>query len=94
MLRPCSETLLSFPRFDFNWQTSYRLAQPLRVPTGTKIICSGAFDNSDKNPSNPDPTKTVRWGQQSWDEMFIGYVGYAELPTVTQGAPAGPQKAL
>jgi peroxiredoxin len=76
-----SRTLLSVPRFDFNWQTSYRLAQPLRVPAGTKIVCSGAFDNSAKNPSNPDATKTVRWGQQSWDEMFIGYVGYAELPS-------------
>jgi peroxiredoxin len=74
------ETLLSVPRYDFNWQTSYRLAEPLRVPAGTKIVCSGGFDNSAKNPFNPDPTKTVKWGPQSWDEMFIGYVGYAEVP--------------
>jgi len=74
------ETLLSVPHFDFNWQTSYRLAEPLRIPAGTKILCSGAFDNSPGNPSNPDPEKTIHWGQQSWDEMFIGYVGYAELP--------------
>ena len=74
------ETLLSVPRFDFNWQTTYRLAEPLRIPAGTEIFCTGAFDNSPTNPSNPDPNKTVRWGQQSWDEMFIGYVGYAELP--------------
>jgi peroxiredoxin len=74
------ETLLSVPHFDFNWQTSYRLAEPLKVPAGTKILCSGAFDNSPGNPSNPDPEKTIHWGKQSWDEMFIGYVGYAEVP--------------
>ena len=74
------ETLLSVPRYDFNWQTTYRLAEPLRVAAGTKILCSGGFDNSAKNPFNPDATKTVKWGPQSWDEMFIGYVGYAELP--------------
>ncbi len=73
------ETLLSVPRYDFNWQTSYRLAKPLRMPAGTKIVCSGAFDNSAKNPFNPDATKTVKWGDQSWDEMFIGYIGYAEV---------------
>jgi len=73
------ETLLSVPRYDFNWQTSYRLAEPLRMPAGTKILCSGAFDNSAKNPFNPDATKTVKWGSQSWDEMFIGYIGYAEV---------------
>jgi peroxiredoxin len=83
-----TETLLSVPRFDFNWQTSYVLAKPLHVPAGTKIVCQGAFDNSAKNPSNPDATKTVRWGQQSWDEMFIGYVGYAEVPTAPASASA------
>jgi peroxiredoxin len=80
------ETLLAVPRFDFKWQTNYRLAEPQRVPAGTKIVCTGAFDNSPKNLSNPDPNKEVRWGEQSWDEMFIGYVGYAEVPA----APASP----
>ena len=88
-----TETLLSVPRFDFNWQTSYRLEQPLRVPAGTKIVCSGAFDNSVKNPSNPDATKTVHWGQQSWDEMFIGYVGYAEAPPEPKAATASSARA-
>ena len=74
------EMLLSVPRYDFNWQNVYALAEPLRVPAGTEIICTGAFDNSPVNPSNPDPSKTVKWGPQSWDEMFIGYVGYAEVP--------------
>lgn len=78
------ETLLSVPRYDFNWQTSYRLAEPLRMPAGTKILCSGAFDNSGKNPFNPDSTKTVKWGPQSWDEMFIGYIGYAEVGGVAE----------
>jgi len=77
------ETLLAVPRYDFNWQTTYRLTEPLHVPAGTKIVCTGAFDNSPKNPFNPDPGKVVRWGQQSWDEMFIGYVGYAVLPDET-----------
>jgi peroxiredoxin len=78
------ETLLSVPRFNFNWQTAYKLAEPLRVPAGTILQCSGAFDNSPRNPFNPDPSKMVRWGQQSWDEMFIGYVGYSELPPVEE----------
>lgn len=74
------EVLLSVPHYDFNWQTTYHLAQPVAMPAGTKVICSGAFDNSPENPFNPDPAKTVHWGQQSWDEMFIGYLGYAEQP--------------
>jgi peroxiredoxin len=85
------ETLLSVPRYDFNWQTSYRLAQPRPIPAGTKIICSGAFDNSKFNLANPDPSKDVYWGEQSWDEMFIGYVGYAEVPP--PASPAQPSAA-
>jgi peroxiredoxin len=84
------ETLLSVPRYDFNWQTSYRLAEPRRIPAGTKIICSGAFDNSPKNLSNPDPSKEVRWGEQSWDEMFIGYIGYAEVPAAPPASATPP----
>lgn len=74
------EVLLSVPHYDFNWQTMYRLAEPKRMPAGTKLICSGAFDNSPQNPANPDPTKLVHFGEQTFDEMFIGYVNYAELP--------------
>lgn len=88
-----TETLLSVPRFDFNWQTSYRLAQPLHVSKGTKIVCRGAFDNSARNPSNPDPAKTVRWGAQSWDEMFIGYIGYVEAPAEPEAAAVTSAKA-
>lgn len=67
------ETLLSVPRYDFNWQMTYVLAEPKRVPAGAWMLCSGGFDNSSRNPANPDPTKRVRWGEQSWDEMFIGH---------------------
>jgi peroxiredoxin len=67
------ETLLSVPRFDFNWQNSYRLAKPYPVPKGSRIHCIAHFDNSEKNPNNPDPSKEVRWGDQTWEEMMIGW---------------------
>lgn len=71
------ETLLSVPRFDFNWQGTYTLAEPKRVPAGTWMLCSGGFDNSSRNPANPDSTRRLRWGEQSWDEMFIGHFSAA-----------------
>ena len=74
------ETLLSVPNYDFNWQTEYRFAQPKRVPAGSWLFCTGGFDNSANNPNNPDPTKRVKWGIQSWDEMFMGFMNVAELP--------------
>ena len=74
------ETLLSVPRYDFNWQTTYRLATPKRVPKGTWLLCTGGFDNSTQNPSNPDPAKRVKWGDQSWDEMFIGFFQASDVP--------------
>jgi peroxiredoxin len=67
-----SEILLDVPRFDFNWQHSYVLSEPKRMPAGTKLEMTAHFDNSPENPFNPDPTATVRWGDQSWDEMMIG----------------------
>jgi hypothetical protein len=74
-----SEVLLSVPRFDFNWQSNYRLEKPLRLPVGTRIDCTAHFDNSTANPNNPDPTKEVRWGDQTWEEMMIGFVDYVFL---------------
>ena len=68
------ETLLSVPDYDFNWQSVYRLAEPLRVPKGTKLTWTGWWDNSADNPRNPDPTKEVRWGLQTWDEMQNGWM--------------------
>lgn len=68
--------LLDVPRYDFNWQLYYRLAEPLDIPSGTRLIATAWFDNSEKNPANPDPTKIVRWGNQTWEEMMIGYVDW------------------
>ena len=74
------EVLLSVPRYDFNWQHNYRLKEPKRMPAGTWILCTGGFNNSPTNPYNPDPAIHVHWGDQSFDEMFIGFMGIAELP--------------
>jgi hypothetical protein len=67
------ETLLSVPHYDFNWQLSYDLAQPKLLPKGTVIECTAHFDNSPNNPFNPDPKKTVHFGEQTWEEMMIGF---------------------
>ncbi|MCA9249345.1 MAG: hypothetical protein KDA42_19620, partial [Planctomycetales bacterium] len=72
-----STTLLDVPRYDFNWQTSYRLTTPMPIPAGARIHCVAHFDNSERNLANPDPTKTVRWGDQTWDEMMLGYFDIA-----------------
>lgn len=70
------EILLSVPRFNFNWQSAYRLAEPKRVPKGTRIHCVAHFDNSTKNPHNPDPGKDVFWGDQTWEEMMLGWMDF------------------
>jgi len=70
------EILLSVPRFNFGWQSVYRLAKPLPVPKGTVIHCVAHYDNSAKNPNNPDPTKSVFWGDQTWEEMMIGWMDF------------------
>jgi peroxiredoxin len=71
-----SDILLRVPRYDFAWQSNYRLAKPLDLPAGTRIECTAHFDNSAGNPNNPDPAKLVRWGEQTWEEMMIGFVDY------------------
>lgn len=68
-----TETLLDVPKYDFNWQLRYEFAEPKLIPQGTVVKCTAAFDNSAKNPNNPDPSQNVTWGQQSWDEMMIGF---------------------
>jgi peroxiredoxin len=67
------EVLLEVPRWDFNWQHRYVLAEPKRLPAGTQLRCTAVYDNSANNPANPDPQVTVRTGTQSFDEMFNGY---------------------
>jgi hypothetical protein len=67
-----TELLLDVPRYDFNWQHQYVLAEPKRLPAGTVVRCLATYDNSAANPFNPDPSVTVRTGFESWDEMFNG----------------------
>ena len=69
-----TETLLDVPKYDFNWQLRYEMATPKMMPAGTVVQCVGVFDNSDDNPNNPDSSKAVRWGRQSWEEMMIGFL--------------------
>jgi mono/diheme cytochrome c family protein len=77
-----TETLLSVPKYDFNWQLEYRLAEPLVLPKGTRIECTAHFDNSVNNPYNPDPSKEVRWGDQTWEEMMMGWFYVSVDPSV------------
>jgi hypothetical protein len=72
-----SETLLRVPRYDFNWQLSYRLEKPIPLVPGSRMEGTAVFDNSPNNPANPDPAAAVRWGEQSWEEMMIGFYDVA-----------------
>jgi len=87
---PDGETrpLLSVPNYDFNWQTAYRLAEPISLPVGSQIKCTAHFDNSEENPYNPDPSKEVKWGDQTWEEMMIGYFDVA-IPLEAEQAAFG-----
>ena len=67
------EVLLDVPHYDFNWQTEYRLSEKKKMPNGTRIFCEAAFDNSTSNLNNPDPNAWVQWGDQTYEEMMIGY---------------------
>ena len=71
------ETLLNIPNYDFDWQFFYYLRQPKMLPAGTVIDCLAHFDNSPNNPDNPDPAIDVSWGDQSWEEMMIGFFDIA-----------------
>jgi hypothetical protein len=70
-------TVLNVPRYDFNWQHRYIPSKPLVVKAGTVVECTATFDNSRNNNFNPDPNAEVRWGDQTWDEMMIGWVDVA-----------------
>jgi hypothetical protein len=71
-----SEVLLDVPNYDFSWQTVYFLKKPAAIPKGTRILVSSTFDNSKNNKANPDPSKIVRWGDPTYDEMMIGWINY------------------
>lgn len=71
------EILLDVPRYDFNWQHRYVLAEPLRLGKGSRLRVTAVYDNSADNLANPDPDSEVRTGTQSWEEMFNGYFDVA-----------------
>ncbi|OFE12767.1 hypothetical protein PHACT_06130 [Pseudohongiella acticola] len=75
------ERLLNIAQYNYNWQMEYQLVEPKFVPAGTRVVVTGAFDNSEQNKANPDPSRVVPWGQQSWDEMFFGQVYWKEVKT-------------
>ena len=68
--------LLSLPRYDFNWQRSYTFAEPVKIPAGSRLVAHYVYDNSARNPSNPDPKINVSWGEQSFQEMLFTSVSY------------------
>lgn len=85
------ETLLKVDDYDFNWQTYYVLEEPLAAPKGTRIECVAHYDNSANNPDNPDPTRSLGWGSESYDEMMIGFVDF----TVADGLrPKEPKEIV
>lgn len=71
-----TETLLDIPRYDFNWQLRYEYSKPRKIKAGTKLKYTAWYDNSENNPANPDPTSPVYWGEQTYEEMHIGYVEF------------------
>jgi hypothetical protein len=79
-----SEVLLNVPRYDFNWQLGYKPAEAVHLPKGTRVECVAHFDNSPNNKHNPDPAKEVRWGDQTFEEMMIGFFDYTPDKSVTK----------
>ncbi len=85
------EPILSVPRWDFNWQAIYRFKEPLTLPAGTRVYSAAHWDNSRNNPYNPDPTKSVRWGLQTWEEMMVGWAVYVwERPETAEERRKNP----
>ncbi len=74
------EVVLNVPKYDFNWQGGFKLATPLEVPKGARLECVAYFDNSKANKYNPDSSKEVKWGDQTWEEMMIGWMDYSVRP--------------
>jgi peroxiredoxin len=70
------ETLLSVPRWDFNWQNTYQFTEPIKIPKGARLHAVAHWDNSRNNPYNPDPSQEVRFGLQTWEEMMVGWAVY------------------
>jgi hypothetical protein len=88
-----TRTILRVPQYNWHWQLWYNLAEPIDLPVGARIECTAHFDNSKNNPENPDPTKTVIWGQQSWDEMMVGFFNLVYDPKISPKDLVPEQKA-
>jgi hypothetical protein len=87
-----TETLLTVPRYDFNWQLTYYLKEPKVLPKGTVLECVARYDNSANNPFNPDPKSDVYWGEQTWEEMLAGFVDLAMPAGKTMRDVAVPKR--
>ena len=74
------EVALWVPDYDFNWQLRYQLEEPILMPAGSTLEAVFTYDNSANNRHNPDPSAAVRWGDQTWEEMMLGYYGTIEVP--------------
>lgn len=85
------EILLDVPKYDFNWQLTYELKQPKILPKGTRMRCVAHYDNSSANLANPNPDRIVHWGEQTWDEMLMGFM---ETMEVDESEPAPPKKPV
>lgn len=93
------EILLDVPHYDFNWQNHFILSQPRTLAKGSKVFCEAYYDNSENNLANPDPSQPVRWGDQTWEEMMIGWFDVA-MPVAqaeavirdADDAPAGEER--
>jgi mono/diheme cytochrome c family protein len=72
-----TRSILNVPHYNWHWQLWYNLAKPITLPAGTRVECTAHYDNSANNPENPDPSKTVTWGQQSFDEMMVCFFNVA-----------------
>jgi hypothetical protein len=81
------QVILNVPKFDFNWQFNYELAEPLKIPAGSKIVGIGVYDNSAKNRWNPAPHLPVYWSEQSWDEMYQAFTEYSVDSQFVIGQP-------
>ena len=82
------QVILNVPHYDFNWQIGYDLAQPIRVPKGAKLVVTGHYDNSANNKFNPDPNRTVYFGNMTWEEMFTPFFA------ITVDKSVDPRKAI
>jgi len=87
-----TQTLLRVPRYDFNWQLTYELEKPLLLPKGTELTATAWYDNSPNNKFNPDPSKDVYWGDQSWEEMLAGFADFVIPMDVNPSRISRPEK--